>query len=484
VRELHEQSTSVLVWALVLLAAALSGLWTRVGVEAYRSRLADYGQLVDQRTRDQARQDGRVLGWALEPGLRALRPPEPSTVIVAGLDGSLPQFWDFTPAGVRAGRSLPERSDLSDTAGTVDFEFAVRVLLGALAVLLALQSVAGERASGALLAVLGQPVRPSAVLAGKLASGAITLAGAVAIVVSVTALTIALTAPDLISAPFLASLSALWAASLLYLLACFSGGLLIASAVPFYTPALIAAVLLWILSAFVALPLGGLLARALSPVSPRSLVEARTEELAAHGIRVARIEMGDVYLEVLGSRSRWRAIETDPMLDRAVRQAVEPVYQRHTQALRTELDRVFADADRAGSRHKRVIEAVSLASPAAQFTAAATAIAGTGQENARRWEEATAGQQSRLNSALFDDWPRLTFLVAERPGLRPDGAGRAIHAFQRRAAPSIQELPHFVPPPAHPSLRFADALPHLLVLTAYAILFAIGASVAFHRIRF
>ncbi len=178
VREAYDHTRSPLVWAIVLFAIVLAAFATRVGIAELRARQATYQNLVAQRAEDLTRSGGQILGTQIESGLRAVRPPEPGSPLVVGLGASMPQFWDFGPAGVRSGQPYLAGDGFVD----VDLEFIVRVVLGLLAVLLAIESIAGERANGALLALLGQPVGSSVVLAGKLVGAAAMLFAAVALV--------------------------------------------------------------------------------------------------------------------------------------------------------------------------------------------------------------------------------------------------------------------------------------------------------------
>src|SRR5262245_28784017 len=98
-RQLLEHAQSLWVWTPVLAAISLTAFSTRVHVETMRARTSIYDDLSAQREHDRARGAGQVTGWQLEPGLRAVRPPEPLSVLVTGLDGSLPHFWDFSPSG-------------------------------------------------------------------------------------------------------------------------------------------------------------------------------------------------------------------------------------------------------------------------------------------------------------------------------------------------------------------------------------------------
>src|SRR5262245_17180291 len=99
-REIYDQVRSPRFLVPVLAVAAIAPLTIYVSARDYRVRARHFQQLVDQRTADRARLGGVAMGWDAEPGLRALRAPAPASVLVNGLDRSLPTSWEFTPAGV------------------------------------------------------------------------------------------------------------------------------------------------------------------------------------------------------------------------------------------------------------------------------------------------------------------------------------------------------------------------------------------------
>jgi hypothetical protein len=112
-----------------------------------------------QRERDGQRGDGQLTGTQLEPGLRVLRPPETSSIVITGLAGSVPSYWDFGPAGLRTGRALTDDHDVAAGIGGADLRYVISIVLGLLAVYLALTSVAGERADGSSSASLPRAPR-------------------------------------------------------------------------------------------------------------------------------------------------------------------------------------------------------------------------------------------------------------------------------------------------------------------------------------
>jgi ABC-type transport system involved in multi-copper enzyme maturation permease subunit len=479
-----EHARSFWVWTLIVVAVGLTALSMRVHVETLRVKTAVYADLSARRERDRARTSGQVTGWQVEPGLRAIRPPEPLSVVVTGLDGSLPHFWDFSPSGTRAGRVSADSSDIAALGGNVDLEFILRYVLGLLAIGLAVETIAGERASGALLAVLGQPVRPEFVLTGKFAGGLAALGAAVSIVAATAVVAVAVAEPALLTSDLTATIGFVSVAGLLYLFTYFVAGVALASAIPSYRSALIATLIVWILTAVVALPTAGVVAEALSPAPPRSQLEAECEELAQASTAQAQLRMGDVYFETFGNDGDGRTVDRPQVSEPVLRERLEPIWQQYAKESRSELERHRLAAEAAGDRQRQIAHVLARVSPSAQFTAAATNLTGEGDRAAQRWEQATTDYQMTMDRLLFDDRPRLTVLVPYANAPRDSPAGRAIVGFNRRPRPTFETLPGFQHPERTLGVRIADAAPHLAGLTMYAVILVGIAFVAFNRLRF
>lgn len=234
-REVYDQFWSPLVWFLVLVATLLTAFATYVGIERVAVTESQYGALLEQRDEERSKSGGRLLGSQTETSLRVTRPPERLSVLAAGMDVVMPRFWDFSPSGVRTG---PVRggvgNELAGATANVDLEFLIRILLGLLGISLAVQTIARDRSSGALLALLGQPVTRRQILAGKLLGGTITLATVVAIVGAVALTTTALEDPRLVSWDYACSLVVLCLAGTLYAFICLAVGILISIALSAY----------------------------------------------------------------------------------------------------------------------------------------------------------------------------------------------------------------------------------------------------------
>ncbi len=106
-RELADQLTSMRFLVVALLVVGLTPLAVYVGTRDYLNRLQDFNRLTAERQALIARQAGKVVTGSDDPFtpendllvLRVLRPPEPLSALVKGLDGTLPQYWDYSSSG-------------------------------------------------------------------------------------------------------------------------------------------------------------------------------------------------------------------------------------------------------------------------------------------------------------------------------------------------------------------------------------------------
>ena len=481
-REMHDHAKSPVIWMLVLIASALGGFSARAGVSQLEMRVSWYEQLAAQRDLRVEAQP-QLTGWQIEPGLRAIRRPNHHALLVQGTEPILPQYWDFSPSGTRQGPALPEVRVGSFAAG-VDAEFIFRIILGLLAIVIAAETVAGERASGTLLALLGQPVSPSLVLAGKYLGAAGTLTVSIAAVLLASTMTIALSRPEFLRPDFLVTAGILGALALLYLLACFAGGVLVASAISAYRPAITSAIVFWCLASSVALPAADVIAQTMSPTAPFRLVEEEKERVLQDATRTIQIDMGDRYVRELGTVQEQTERPPATAAVNANRLALGSMWDEHARRTRAALAGVQSRVEAPARRQSKIRDGLTLISPASQFTAAAMSIAGTGAYAGQVWSEAIAAYQRTLDRELFDERPRLTFVAPARAGERTVGAGSTVIGFNRRPLPTLATLPAFTAPERSLWWRLADSAALIAVLVAYAAGLAAAALWSFRRLEF
>lgn len=480
-RELRSHSRNQLVWGLTIFAATLAAVSAHLGTRDFIDRLASHSELTVQRQHDGARSERELTGWRLDPALRAVRGPEPLSALVTGFDVALPDFWDFGPAGRRTGRQHVRSADV---LGRIDLEFIIRIVLGLLALVLVLESIADERANGTLLALLAQAIRPEIIIGGKLASGALTLSGAVIVTVTAALLGMLLSATGVITTEFLGSLALLGLSGCLYLFTCFAMGALVSSALSSYRIALAATMIIWLFSAVVALPLTYLIAANVSPVLSASLLESESDRIARERTEQAERAVGQEYLAAVPAGVHWSRAAGDPAWAIGALARLEPVWDRHISALAAELDALNLRASTAASRQNSIARCLALVSPGAQFSASAMSVVGTGNALVQTWELQTTQYEAELNRLLFHNRPRLTGIIPADASGASDNRQWEV-GLNRRPFPTIDSLPVFAPPPPRVlGHRVADAAPHLVALSIYAIGLLAAATFAFGRIRF
>jgi ABC-type transport system involved in multi-copper enzyme maturation permease subunit len=483
-RELYEQARSPLIWALAVAAALLSVFSTHVAIT--RVRIAESRQqfLVETRDRERLKTDGRVLGAERDPGLRVLRPPETLSILASGLDDVLPELWDFGPSGVHTGRSSANLGGaLVSEASILDLEMIIRLMIGLLAICLAIETIAAERASGALLALLGQPISRRLILSGKLLGGTVTLAAIVGIVAAAALTTTAMAHPAFVSWDYVVSLLLLCGAGTVYALICFAGGMLLAIRFAAYRLALVAAFVAWTLATLVAVPAASVIAQAAARTRPAGVLEAERDRLVQTATTAVQRRMGDEYAAALGGPATWTQLREDAALVKVAQARAERLWDESAKELRARLDALSTQAMAEEARNRRIALWLSVPNPAAAFMLAASNLSATGDRIAVRWQTATAAHQQTLEQRVFDNPPSIFALVPYSSARKPGTERRLIVMLERRAPPKVEELATFARPSRTTSQRLRDAWPYLAALAFYAGLFVIASIVAFDRLR-
>ena len=478
-REVYEQARARVVWSIMLFAVLITAIATRTGFQQFDSRRQTYDAFAAQRTADADRAGGRLSGWQVERSLRAIRLPSITVAVVTGWDLSVPAYWDFGPAGIRTG---PPPVAAADASRPVDLEFVFRVAIGLLAIILATEALAAERASGVLLALLGQPISPMTVLGGKLLGGAITTGAAIFIVLitaytGIEMLTAGSSPPGL-----LGCLAALGAAAWLYSFTFFSLGLLISSYAASYRVALAAGIVCWLVIGLAGPSIPSLVARSVAATPPMAIMESEADRVFERETRQVQLTLGNSYLLDVPAGEDWKAFDRQPELRRKTLERLNPIWVAGIKAVRNELEARMMSRQIIVARQRRIEYWLALLSPGAQLTRAVTDLTGTGEASARRWESAVSGYQQVINRLLFDDPPRLTLLVPGEPRVGPEQGGRWIVTLSRRPPVELRALPQFSEPDGRFTTRLKDGAPSLGLLFLDALLLTTAASFGFKRV--
>ncbi len=479
-RELLEQLTSLRFLVIALLVVLLTPLTVYVGFHDYGIRLESHQRLVASRSAIQSEVRARNAGLYarevehtayndLEP-FRVIRPPEKFSILVKGLDGAMPEYWDFSGGGVQTGPAASPAFWMGDLLGALDLEFVIRVVLGLLAILIAFDAISGEKEQGTLRLALSHPVSRPVFWLGKMLGGSFSLLVPLALTMVLALLSAELMGTEMADRDTMARAAGLFLFAGVYLLSLHSLGLFVSSVARTQKTALVVLLVSWVMLVLAVPPLAILAARAISPVHSVHWYEVQkrsfNDDLRAEQER----EIGRLVREVAGSTPGH--LKTSSYTEN--RAVLDPKIEELEQAFRNRERRFFSELDenfeRASRRQSTVANAIMAISPAALFAQLATGVAGTGDSDRQDWLVAVRRQQSRLNQFIFDDPRRLT--------IRDEGASMSM---SRGAPLRLSAAPSF----AAPARDFASVispnfLPAALLFVFWGVFVFVGLA-AFYR---
>lgn len=296
-----------------------------------------------------------------EAGVMAVVEPRRLSVFAEGLDETLTRGYTVTAYdGIQPHEWQTPVARIFALFAPPDLLYIVKALLALLALLFAYDAVSGEKEHGTLKLVLGSAISRGQFAAGKLLGGlAAVLLPFFALWVGV--LLVLATRPLLAFSPGdFARLALMVLATLLYITAFYSLGVLVSALSRSSAAALVLLLFLWAALVFAVPSVGNLLAEQLSP--PPS---AETQELAR---REAFVKNRFIFIQSQ-SHDREGSFE-----------AFNRDYDRLVEDYRVKLDAMVATS-----------KAICRVSPAATLTFLFTDLAGTG-----------VGEQRRLTRALMD----------------------------------------------------------------------------------
>jgi ABC-type transport system involved in multi-copper enzyme maturation permease subunit len=403
-REIADHLRSVRFVALCLLVLVLMPLGAYVNTESYESRQAYHEVLRDAQAErlDSGRRP--VAGFRArpnDPGLRALRPPEPLSILAMGHDGSLPAYWQFTIEGVVPGPPLARPEGLAGLVGEVDFLFVVQVILGLLAVLLAFDGISGEKERGTLRAVLAHPVPRLKVILGKFVGGLVTLFVPLVLGTVASLLVLQLLGQSLLTGGALGRLALFIVGAGLYLSTLLALGLAVSSVTHRQRTSLVLLLVIWVSLVLVLPRAAALVAAAARPVEPHQVTERRIER-ALEPIDTERRERLQAAWVAEGQDPTYLTTEVDPETRERYgtkrREIDLEMFRRRRDVIRD----IEAERSRQLEGQRSLAAIVARLSPAASFGFLATEATGTGDANRQRWERRVEQHQRRLEQLVFD----------------------------------------------------------------------------------
>ena len=479
-RELLEQLSSLRFLVIALLVVLLTPLSVYVGTHDYQIRLESHERLLASRSAAQslarARNSSlyeREVEWTpyndLEP-FRVIRPPEKFSVLVKGLDGAMPEYWDFSTGGLQTGPPASPAFWMGDLLGALDVEFVIRVVLGLLAILIAFDAISGEKELGTLRLALSHPVSRPVFWMGKMLGGSFSLLVPLAITMVLALLSAELMGTGVADRATTAKAAALFVASGIYLLSLHSLGLFVSSVARTQKTALVVLLVSWVMLVLAVPPLAILTARAIAPVHSVHWYEAQKSSFKEDLRTEQENEIGRMVREVSGVAPGH--MKSSSYTDN--RATLDPKIEEIELAFRNRQRRFFSEVDqnfeRASKRQSLVANAIMAISPAALFAQLATSLAGTGDSDRQTWIDALRRQQSRLDQFLFDDPPRLS--------IRDEGGSMSM---SRGTPRRLVDAPLFVPPARNLQALVNPILLPAALLAVFWGLFVFAGLAAFYR---
>jgi hypothetical protein len=407
--------------ALVSLSMALGARDLEARRESHRRQLSDLAA-------EQVKPRLPLLGWAPEPVLRAIRPPELGSLLARADDGTVAPYFDFGPAGAVWARGVLADGAPSQDGTLFDLESIVRVVGGFLAILMGVESLAAARARGLLKswAVLG--TSPTIACAGKLVGCWAVTALLAVILFGVAALA---SAVSLRTDTWACSviLARCLVPAVLYLATFTSFGALFALTLRPASSALTAAVAFWITTSMVWPQVVILGARALAPTDGRVAMERLRDLEFAAEVRAGEDALGLAVASTIGQKP---GPETAAAIREHARE-LNDAWLRHAKSAREAAEAIEKQWDSARERQSRIERWAGFIGPGAPLRRAMAALAGT-EGLTERWSRLIEEHQRSLNDLLFDDRPQVTIRV-------PAQQGRQLQPFVRRSGPQWRDLP-------------------------------------------
>jgi ABC-type transport system involved in multi-copper enzyme maturation permease subunit len=453
--DIRQSWVRILIAASVLLAAAV----VAVGIRDYRIGQEHYLQAIEARAIERNKASLFLTGRSIESALRVLRPPMVGSIFVRGAEAGLPINWDFGPAGVITGPIGQTLRQQSGAAPFLDFEELVRFVLGFLAIVLGLETLARQRANGNLEALLAQPATPRLVLAGKVLAALAILTAAVFLVCVAALAMMWVNARDLFSGQVLLIIGFLGGSSVLYLGVMLIGGLMISVIGKTYDAAVTLGTVVWFVVTLLAPEVVSVGPRALAPVPPIQDVESERQTLYSGRLHLTEQLLGNTGYRLMGDR----AYKIGPETDKVTLAEIDRLWMAEAMETRQLLNAVNERFIHALAAQKRIGIWLALASPATIFEDLVADVADSGRAAESRWNSDIATHERLLETRVFDDRARLVMLIP-----MPDGGPRTV-TFNRHSFPSIRDIPDVEPVPWSTSSLLAACSGRVGLLAGYWI---------------
>lgn len=382
-----------------------------VNQASYVKRVRDYSEqvrLADEAAAGLKIQD--VISGTV--AIKGFRRPAPLSVLTQGFESALPRYYEFTQDGFRPGESAGDDESILSVQGKVDFVFLVQMVISLIALLFASDMISGEKESGTLRAMLGNPLPRDALLTGKIGGGylALWLPFTLAFVLG-TAVLMFSDFP-LAGADTSMRLLIVFAATSLFILTYFVIGIAVSTSAAKARTSLVAILIIWAAFQLIIPKLGDMLARVIHPVRTETEVSLQKSLLVRSlDLETAR-ELGRQF-DLIFSQAPKSAADDENSPER---KRWDPIRDNIQQQARDRKARELAAIDETYLQERRRQEGLaadlSLVSPSAAFARIVADICGTGELERARYLDAVRAHQRALDGELFNKVRRTLMIHA------------------------------------------------------------------------
>jgi ABC-type transport system involved in multi-copper enzyme maturation permease subunit len=429
-----------------------------VNEASYNKRVRDYSEQV--RLADEAASALKIQDvMAGTVAIKGFRRPAALSVFTQGFESTLPRYYEFTQDGFKPGESASDDESILSVQGRVDFVFLVQMVVSLIALLFASDMISGEKESGTLRAMLGNPVPRDALLSGKIGGGFLALWIPFSLAFLLGAVVLMLSAFPLFAGDAAVRILIIFLATSLFMLTYFTIGVAVSTSTAKARTSLVAILIIWAAFQLIVPKLGDMVARLVYPVRTETGVSLQKSLLVRSLDMDTAKELGRQYDLIFDAAPKGAADDTnsperkkwDPLRDDIQRRARE----RKAQQLGA-IDESYLQDRR---RQQSLAVNLSLLSPSAAFARLIADVCGTGELERTKYLDAVRAHQRALDSELFSKVKR-TLMIHEGGHLSMGFSAQPVDA---------SKLPKFSITPATIAETFKANVRSLLSLAVWLI---------------
>ncbi|MBN1506701.1 MAG: ABC transporter permease subunit [Sedimentisphaerales bacterium] len=484
-----------------ILCIVLVAVFVPVLAEDYRQRLRQY----DERVADNEARLRQVKAYrVLTPTV--YRRPQVLSVFSQGMEKRLGDSARIDFGAIPQTNAGPaEVNPYLSIFPTFDVLLIFKIVMSALALLVAYDTVSREKEQGTLSLILAHPLARGHVLLGKLVAGSLTLAVPATVAFLIGLLLLSSSRSVILTGGDWARILMMYVASLLFVLSMYNIGLLFSCLTRSSALALVLGLFFWVLAVAVVPDGSAYLARRLQPAET---VEARDEQIASlsrqfredFSERLKNLPGGgdfesdaegpfDAYGPLGGVFNYYATVCTPVGLERWIQRVQSEA------ALKTEYADKIREVARqyAGSqiRQAMVARRIGMISPACLYDNVMSALAGTDVADFQSWAQAATAYRDVLIAYIRNKTDNLrspSYVTQSTEAERiawekgPDSERRTIkEAVDRHTLPlNLEDLPRFEYA-THVGRSLRRAGTDLMLLAVFNVLFFASSFAAFQE---